>query len=172
MAVAEPARLFLYLVEWLFTVSILGTFPAQLIIRGQPLARASGGLGDVCLLSQTVGLSRCRFGVAWAAIAFGVLTIAVAWHLLDYCTRRSLPYNVETVIFGWLAAWWFVGGAVFWAQRAGNAPGAATAVVVLAWLLCVMSVVSCMLAAKGGTKGMRSSATGVSSDELEEDTYV
>ncbi len=64
MAVAESARLTLYVIEWIWTVVVLGIFPSQLIQRGQPLAQPQGGRGDVCSFSQSLGISRCNFGVS------------------------------------------------------------------------------------------------------------
>lgn len=44
--------------------------------------------------------------LAWATIAFLVLTITIIWYTLEYCSTIQLPGNVETVIFSWLTIWW------------------------------------------------------------------
>lgn len=62
MAVAETARYVLYAVEWIWTVVVLSVIPSQLIQRAQPLANGAGR-GDVCSLTQSLGTSKCNFGV-------------------------------------------------------------------------------------------------------------
>jgi hypothetical protein len=102
MALIEIFRVILFVVEWIWTVSIMSVFPSQLMRKtaDSPVDK------KVCLFDRQVDLSRCRFGTAWAAIAFAILTLAIIWYLLEFCTSVELPYNVEVIIFSWLAIWW------------------------------------------------------------------
>lgn len=167
MAVAETARLVLYCVEWIWTVVVLGIIPNQLIKRAQPLKDGSG-TGDVCGLNWSLGLSRCNFGIAWAAIAFSVLTIAIAWHLMSYCSSIDLRYNVEMVFFAWLALWWFVGAIALTAVKSGKAPRAANIAVAFAWMLVFFSVASATLAVKTAPKLLSHGSNSASEDSADE----
>jgi hypothetical protein len=102
MALLEIARSILFVIEWIWTVSIMSLFPSQLIKKtvDSPVDK------KVCLFDRQIDLSRCRFGTAWAAIAFIILTLTIIWYLLEFCTSIELPYNVEVIIFSWLAIWW------------------------------------------------------------------
>ncbi len=175
MAVAETARLALYCVEWIWTVVVLGIIPSQLVKRAQPLKDGSG-TGDVCGLNWSLGLSRCNFGIAWAAIAFSILTIAIVWHLMVYCSSIDLRYNVEMVLFAWLTIWWFVGAITLTAVKSGKAPRSANIVVAFAWMLVFFSVASAVLAVKTAPKlvGASNSASEDSADEREHhgDSYA
>ena len=181
---AETARLALYLAEWVWTVVVLGVIPNRLIQRAQPLASGTGR-GDVCskrseLAAVTSGYvrrerihARCapqssplltlgaNLQIAWAAIAFAVLTIAIVWHLLDYCTAKVLPNNVEMVMFGWLSLWWFVAGVTFAAVKARNAPPAATLITVFSWMLCIMCFGSAVIAVRTASDAPASSRSNV-----------
>lgn len=103
MAVMECCRLLLYLIEWIWTTVILGIFPNKLTTT---VELNDGTFTDACLFNLNLGRSRCDFGIAWAAIAFIVLTSAMIWYCMEYCTPTQFPTNVETVIFSWLTVWW------------------------------------------------------------------
>jgi hypothetical protein len=109
MALLEIFRVILFVIEWVWTVSIMSVFPSQLMKKttDSPIDK------KVCLFDRQVDLSRCRFGTAWAAIAFAILTLAIIWYLLEFCTSVELPYNVEVIIFSWLAIWWVGFSTVF-----------------------------------------------------------
>lgn len=57
----ECCRIVLYLVEWIWTVSIMGLFPNRLVSTVQ---LGSGESEKACLFSLQLGLSRCNYGVS------------------------------------------------------------------------------------------------------------
>lgn len=81
MAVAECTRLVLYLLEWIWTTVILAIFPAQLIARDVTLT--DGGTGSVCKFTQTLGISRCNFGVSSAYTVQPLLLLPRVVHGFD-----------------------------------------------------------------------------------------
>lgn len=129
MALLECCRLLLYLIEWIWTTVVLGIFPSQL---KKDAPTVDGTTEGICLFNMNVGQSRCNYGVsnlfctpcylfsmqtltflywlqtqmAWAAVAFVVLTVTIIWYALEYCSSIQLPGNVETTIFIWLSLWW------------------------------------------------------------------
>lgn len=103
MVVFECCRLMLYLIEWIWTTVVLGIFPDQLRTTEQ---LTDGSSEAACLFNMNLGQSRCDFGIAWAAIAFLVLTGTIIWYFLDYCAPVRFSTHVETIIFTWLTVWW------------------------------------------------------------------
>jgi len=172
MAVAKVLRIALYSIQWIWTVVILGIVPNQLVIKNQALDSPSGGTGSLCALNWSLGLSRCNFAVAWAAIAFAILSVAIAWYFLDSIVGSvGFPYNVEMVIFCWLSLWWFVGAITISAVKAGNAPRGANVVLAFAWMLVFFPIGSAVLAVKSaqpfGKKANRSIENSVNNEEDE-----
>lgn len=170
MAVAKIVRISLYTFQWIWTVVILGVVPNQLVLKGVALNRDSGGMGSVCALNWSLGLSRCNFAVAWAAIAFAILSVAIAWYFLD--SRVSFPYNVEMVIFCWLSLWWFVGAITLSAVKAGNAPKGANVVLAFAWMLVFFPIGSAVLAVKSAQPFSKKANSAAAADEERSATSI
>lgn len=103
MALLDCCRLMLFLIEWIWTTVVLGIFPDQLTTTEQ---LTDGSFEGACLFNMNLGQSRCDFGIAWAAIAFLVLTCTIIWYFLEYCTSARFSTHVETIIFTWLTVWW------------------------------------------------------------------
>jgi hypothetical protein len=102
MNFVEVSRVFLFLVEWIWTAVVAFVFPDKLI--GKETGINSNN--NVCRFDRQIDLSRCRFGLAWGLIALLILSATIIWYTLEFCTSLQLPNNVETVIMSWLALWW------------------------------------------------------------------
>lgn len=61
MAILECCRLLLYLIEWVWTTTIMGIFPSQLATKEE---LTTGEMADACLFNLHLGRSRCDFGVS------------------------------------------------------------------------------------------------------------
>eukprot|EP00173_Palmaria_palmata_P005232 Plantae.Rhodophyta-Palmaria_palmata.ctg8877.p1 GENE.Plantae.Rhodophyta-Palmaria_palmata.ctg8877~~Plantae.Rhodophyta-Palmaria_palmata.ctg8877.p1 ORF type:complete len:173 (-),score=18.85 Plantae.Rhodophyta-Palmaria_palmata.ctg8877:553-1071(-) len=144
MAVGEVAKVFLFIVQWIWTACVAFIFPDQLIGES-PLKSSSA---KVCLFDRQQDLSRCNFGMAWGLLALFILTGTLIWYSLNFCTSIRLPPNLEVVVFAWLALWWFIGAIILSAVKAKAAKSGATTVVVFAWMLVIFSALSAFLASR------------------------
>lgn len=102
MDVGEVAKVFLFIIQWIWTACVAFIFPGQLIDES-PLKSSSA---KVCLFDRQQDLSRCNFGMAWGLLALFILTGTLIWYSLNFCTSIRLPPNLEVVVFAWLALWW------------------------------------------------------------------
>ncbi|CAN8076139.1 unnamed protein product [Agarophyton chilense] len=142
----ECCRIILYIVEWIWTTVVMAIFPNKLAVEAPTV---NGAFENICLFNANVGRSRCQYGVAWATVAFVVLSITMIWYFLDYCSNIQLPANVEFIIFSWLALWWFVGSVTLTATKSSRAPSPSNVPVVFAWMLFILSMISAYIGSRG-----------------------
>lgn len=116
----------LYIIELIWTCVVLGVSSAQL--------RTTRSSEPYCLLDSNPYLMRCNFIIAWSAIAFIVVLIAVVLYIFQ-------RYTCEFVTHSWLAVWWFVAAVTLSAVRSGSA-GSARTVVAFSWMLVILFVAS------------------------------
>lgn len=145
MVFFETLRIVLYLLNWIWTTTVMSIIPSQLIV---PQELVTGVVSPSCLLNLRLGRSRCDFGIAWAAIAFIILSTTLAFYALEYCTTSVyLDAHAERLIFSWLAVWWLVAAIALTIIKSPSAPSPAPVPVVFAWMLVVFSLASAILSA-------------------------
>lgn len=82
MVLLECSRIFLYFIEWIWTVVVLAMFPDRLL---KTVAMTNGDHTSACLLNANLGRSRCDFGVSFIGFSLSPTT-----NILNRLRARNL----------------------------------------------------------------------------------